>query len=92
MSKLSLDRVNSSFGFQTAFNSVLAKIEEEFSDKVLYRDNPVGEVNNMHNDLDMSGHDVLNVGTVSASDFRVNGQDLGETVHSLVDKIDNSID
>ncbi len=92
MGKLSLDRVNSSFGFQTAFNNVLARIEEEFSDKVLYRDNPIGEVNNMHNDLDMSGHDVLNIGTVSAKDFRVDGQDINEAVNSLVAKIDVALD
>lgn len=92
MSKISLDRLTSQFGFQAAFNSVLKDIEDEFSNRVLYRDNPAGEPNSMNNDIDMAGNDLINVGTISASDFRVNGQDLSEAVSSLVDQIDDAID
>lgn len=92
MSKISLDRLTSQFGFQAAFNSVLKDIEDEFSNRVLYRDNPAGENNSMNNDIDMAGNDLINVGTISASDFRVNGQDLSEAVSSLVDQIDDAID
>lgn len=90
MSKLRLDRIDSSFGFQTAFNNVLSRIEEEFSDKVLYRDNPIGEANNMHNDLDMSGNDILNAGTLSANNIRISGQGLDEFVSRLETIVDEA--
>lgn len=87
MSKIRLDRLTSQFGFQAAFNSVLQDIEDEFSNRVLYRNNPVGEANQMYNDLDMGNHDLLNVNSVSAKDFRINGQDITESIKSLADQV-----
>jgi len=87
MSKVALERVTSSFGFQAAFNDTLAKIESEFTDKVLYRDNPVGTTNEMKNDLDMGTHDVLNVKMVDAQQFRVGGVDLDDVVNQLIDDL-----
>lgn len=87
MSKVALERVTSSFGFQAAFNDTLAKIESEFTDKVLYRDNPVGTTNEMKNDLDMGTHDVLNVKMVDAQQFRVGGVDLDDAVNQLIDDL-----
>lgn len=84
MSKISLDRLSSQFGFQAAFNSVLQSIEDEFANRVLYRDNPVGEPNSMNNDLDMAGYDVVNVATISASDFKVNGENLTGAINEAV--------
>lgn len=87
MSKVALERVTSSFGFQAAFNDTLAKIESEFTDKVLYRDNPVGTTNEMKNDLDMGTHDVLNVKMVDAQQVRVGGVDLDDVVNQLIDDL-----
>jgi len=82
--KLSLDRITSSFGFQAAFNSVLESIEQEFSEKVLYRDNPESTNNVMKNDIDMGEHDLLNVGRVSATDFTINGVDVTQSLEEAL--------
>ena len=42
-------------------NSNFDKIVNELQDKVLYRDNPVGEPNTFENNLDMNGFDIINV-------------------------------
>jgi hypothetical protein len=87
MSKVSLERVNSSFGFQAAFNRVLEQIEEEFSERVLYRDNPLSEANSMNSDLDMAGNDVINIGTISAKDFRVGGADITNSLQEAINEV-----
>lgn len=60
MSKLVLDDIGGGYN-RSKFNENFEKIEEEFQDKVLYRDNPDGEPNQMENDLDMNSHKLLNV-------------------------------
>src|SRR5690606_37554125 len=60
MSKIELNETNSGYNLQK-INSNFQKIEEEFNDKVLYRDNPNGEPNEMLNDLDMNGNRVYNL-------------------------------
>lgn len=83
MSKISLDRITSAFGFKDAFNAVLEKIEDEFSDKVLYRDNPPGTANAMTTDLDLGGNDVNNVGAINAEEFVVNGVDVNQAIEDV---------
>jgi len=61
MSKLILDDIASGYNL-SKINSNFQKIEDELNDKVLYRDNPGGEPNNMSQNLDMNGHKILNVG------------------------------
>lgn len=91
MSKIALDRLTSSFSFQAAYNEVLASIEEEFSERVLYRNNPVGEPNNMLNDLDMSGNDIINVGLISAEGFNVGGTDITSSLVDLLAHVDQAV-
>lgn len=45
----------------TSINEQLSRIEAEFQDKVLYRNNPVGESNVMESSLDMNSKRVLNL-------------------------------
>lgn len=87
MSKVALDRVTSSFGFQAAFNTILQQIENEFSENVLYRKNPLGEPNSMSVDIDMGSHDLLNVGMVSATDFRINGETLTQSLQDTLEEV-----
>jgi hypothetical protein len=87
MSKVALDRVTSSFGFQAAFNNILQQIENEFSENVLYRKNPLGEPNSMSVDIDMGSHDLLNVGMVSATDFRINGETLTQSLQDTLEEV-----
>lgn len=51
-------------------NSNFDKIEQELQNKVLYRDNPVGEPNTVNNNIDMNGNNLLNVGNVYTSEGR----------------------
>ena len=48
----------------SVINDNFDKIEQELQNKVLYRNNPVGEPNSISNDIDMNGSDLLNVGDV----------------------------
>lgn len=68
MAKISLTNPTSGYNL-AAINDNFDKIEAEFQNKVLYRNNPVGEPNTMENDLDMNGNDILNVGTVNGLDL-----------------------
>jgi hypothetical protein len=61
--KFKLDSILGGFNL-SAINERLKRIEEEFNARVLYRDNPSGESNQMQNDLDMNGHAILNMSGV----------------------------
>jgi len=61
MAKVSIPTINSGFVSTTALNTIFETLEEELNEKVLYRDNPVGEPNTMESDLDMNGNRILNV-------------------------------
>lgn len=58
--KINLSTILGGFNL-SAINERLRKIEEEFNTRVLYRDNPSGEPNQMQHDLDLNGHRILNV-------------------------------
>lgn len=49
----------------------------ELNDKVLYRNNPVGEPNQMENDLDLNSNDILNVASLQTTTLKLNGQTVG---------------
>ena len=59
MAKLNLSDVASGYNRQR-INQNFQDIETELNDKVLYRNNPTGEPNQMENDLDMNSNDILN--------------------------------
>ena len=80
MAKTTFNRVVSNFSFKTAFNSFLERIEQEFQDKVLYRNNPTGEPNSMNNDLDMSEHDILNVRNLGARGLLIDGKSFTDSL------------
>ena len=75
MAKLTLSDIASGYASTTALNASFNAIEDEFNNKVLYRDNPSGEPNQMENDLDLNGNDILNAGSMNVTNFTVNGQD-----------------
>lgn len=60
MSKVNLSDTNSGYNLST-INANFEAVEEEFNDKVLYRDNPTGEPNEMNNLLDMNGNRIINL-------------------------------
>ena len=75
MAKVTLSDITAGYASAAALNASFNAIEDEFNNKVLYRDNPSGEPNQMENDLDLNGNDILNAGALDVTDFTVNGQD-----------------
>ena len=73
MAKITLDDITSSFASTSLFQSNFTAIEDELNDKVLYRDNPTGEANQMMNDLDMNSNDILNIDAIGVTSLTVNG-------------------
>lgn len=58
--KLTLPAITNSFP-STETNSNFDAIEQELQNKVLYRDNPTGEPNQMENTLDMNSNRIINL-------------------------------
>jgi hypothetical protein len=73
MAKITLDTILSSFASTSLFNTNFQAIEDEMNDKILYRDNPMGEANEMLNDLDMNSNDILNIGVTNTDQLFVGG-------------------
>ena len=65
MAKINLRSILSGFLSTSALTSNFDDIEEEFQNKVLYRDNPAGQPNQMENDLDMNSKEIINLGVPS---------------------------
>ena len=65
--KITLDSIISGFKSVTKLIANFDLIESELNDKVLYRDNPDGEPNQMENDLDMNGNRITNLPTATSN-------------------------
>ena len=79
MAKITSDTITSSFGATSLFNTNFSAIDTELNDKVLYRNNPTGEANQMENDLDMNSNDILNGGTANVTGLVLNGTSVTAT-------------
>ena len=89
MAKLSISNISSGFASTTALNNAFDAIETELNNKVLYRNNPSGEANQMENDLDMNGNDILNVNslTIDGVDIITEMQTIYNDYLALVDRV-----
>ena len=86
MAKIDLPTISSGYASNTTFNTTFTTIENEFQQKVLYRDNPDGEPNSMQNDLDMNSNDINNVKDITMTgDFTVDGVDYLAQMQTLYD-------
>ena len=74
MSKININDITTQYGFKDAINARLQQIEDEFNNKVFYRNNPTGEPNSLHNDLDMGNNDILNINKITVNDIGVVGE------------------
>ena len=68
MAKITISDIASGYASTTQLNNAFNALEAELNNKVLYRDPPAGEPNQMEADLDMNGNKILNAG-----DIEVNG-------------------
>ncbi len=92
MSKIVLNDVTN-LNTLSVINDNFDKIELEFQNKALYRDNPDGEPNALQNDIDANGNSIYNVQdlTIQGS-FTVNGKDLETVIDEATQGIeDNAI-
>jgi hypothetical protein len=71
MAKLTLPTISSGYATTTQLNTAFDAIETELQNKVLYRDNPVGEPNVMEQDLDMNSNKIINVGDIEVGGVNV---------------------
>lgn len=80
MAKISISNLSSGFNSTTTLNNAFDAIETELNNKVLYRNNPAGEPNQMEQDFDMNGYNILNAGGVE-----VNGVNILTEMQSIYD-------
>ena len=86
MAKIDLPTISSGYASNTTFNTTFTAIENEFQQKVLYRDNPSGEPNSMQNDLDLNSNDINNVKDITMTgEFTVDGVDYLASMQTLYD-------
>jgi len=89
MSKITLNDVTN-IDALSVINDNFDKIEQELQNKVLYRDNPVGEPNVMENSIDMNGFDILNAGQVFSAEGRWATIDELEAIEANVNTMKNT--
>ena len=70
----------------TAFNEAFGAIQSELNNNVLYRNNPSGEPNEMHNDIDMNGFGVYNASFISADKITIDGVDYYEACRAEAER------
>jgi hypothetical protein len=71
MAKITISDIASGYASTTQLNNAFNALEAELNNKVLYRNPPDGEPNQMETDLDMNGNSILNV-----SDIEVGGVNI----------------
>lgn len=72
MSKIDLDPITSGYNL-SKINANFQKVEDELNNKVLYRDSPAGEPNNMSSNLDMNSKSILNASKISGNILELGG-------------------
>jgi len=83
MAKIVLDDASSGYQSTALYNSNNDAIRDHLDNKVLYRDNPTGEPNQMLNNLDMNSNRILNMGYASSGSEPVTLAQLEELIGVL---------
>lgn len=84
MSKVSVSPITNGQNL-SAINQNFSTLANALNDGALWRQNPPVEPNQMLNDLDMNGKNVLNVGLIDAQDFTIAGSSFDEGVIETVE-------
>lgn len=94
MAKITLPTIGSGYASNTTFNTAFDSIETELNSKVLYRDNPSGEPNQLENDIDMNSNSIVNIGglEVGGVDYLVAMQQIYDNYLALIDNVTISTD
>ena len=73
MSKITISSIGS-LGSLTKINDAVQSVTGELNNKVLYRDNPDGEANQLEQELDMNSNDIANAKDIYTSKLYLNGE------------------
>lgn len=65
MAKITLDSIASGYQSTAQVNNNNAEIADHLNNRVLYRNNPAGEPNQMYTNLDMNGYAIINADIAS---------------------------
>jgi hypothetical protein len=76
MAKITISDILGQFASVIGINSRFQQLEDELNEKVLYRDNPGTEPNEMNNALDMSNNPILNLPNPTDPTSPVRVQDI----------------
>jgi hypothetical protein len=83
MSKIVLQDTNSGFAL-SKINDNFDKLEDAINNKVLSRDNPTGDPNQMNVDLDMNGNDIFNLNSLNVHNLTVDGEQITDEFNSAI--------
>ena len=94
MAKITIDNITSGYASTTTLNNNFDAIETELNSKVLYRNNPAGEANQMENDIDMNSNKLVNVGGIEVGgvDYKQAMQDIYDDYSALINRVTISTD
>lgn len=84
MAKITLPTIASGYATTTSLNAAFDALETELQSKVLYRDNPAGEPNQMEVDIDMNGNSITNALGIDTDTITVAGVDLTAQIAASV--------
>lgn len=87
MAKITLASILTAFASALSLNNRFDDIEEHFNDKVLYRDNPSGEANQMESPIDMNSNRILNLPSPVADQEPARLVDIKDGVSVIVEAI-----
>lgn len=89
MAKITLPTISSGYATTTQLNNAFDALEAELQNKVLYRDNPAGEPNQMEDDIDMNGNSLTNVGGIEVGgvDYKAAMQTIYDNYLSITQKV-----
>ena len=87
MAKKTALSVSSGYQSTTQLNNEFADIADHLNNKVLYRDNPSGESNQMENDLDMNSKKILNLPSPETDNEPARRVDLTDLTQFTADTV-----
>lgn len=77
---------------QIKINDNFQRIEDALNSQVLYRDNPVGEDNTLHNTMDMNGQALINLRAPSGDNHAARLKDVRNAIYGEAGHTANLID
>ena len=84
MAKITINNITAGYNSNSQLNTNFDAVEAELNNKVLYRDNPEGEPNQMENNLDMNSNSIINVANIGLTGtITVNGVDYTQSMQTI---------